>query len=145
MTPPLSSCCGKTIYLLSIEGEKVLACSKCNYPCKISLAPEAPARETEWEREFDRRFTILGDFGEKKFSHFIVTNFKRTDPIIPNEDELCVALKSFIRDLLSARDAEWERKVEGLRKWADEATDFQRMNIAVYNDALDDILALLKK
>jgi division protein CdvB (Snf7/Vps24/ESCRT-III family) len=55
----------------------------------------------------------------------------------PDPNELEAKIKAFITKHFIARS-----EVEKLRKWADEADERQEQNIKIYNEALDDVLAL---
>ncbi len=65
---------------------------------------------------FEEKFTFLGDFSERKFSHFLVTNYKKTDPIIPAEDIHVVELKSHLTHSSLALLQAMKDKVEGMKK-----------------------------
>ena len=78
------------------------------------MTPQEKKTE-QWEKEFDKEFTFLGTWGEKRFTVFRISNYSRNDPII-QDDQVIADLKGFITELLAQAKQEGREEAAKLIK-----------------------------
>lgn len=121
-----------------VEDENIIShfCSGVLVPV-YSLHQEDMTVKEDWEEEFDREFTFVNDFGEKKFSVIRVENYSQSDNIF-RDDKVIENLKSFIKSLLSQARADERKRIAD---WANEHSHDDGYAITII---LKDLLEQLK-
>ncbi len=131
---PLSCECDCHISVKVTGNARIVSCNKCNCYCK-------PQQPMEWSDNFDKTFPL---FGIKILKGNTVELDGEEWNLLPKK------IKAFISQLLSQREKEIREKIEGMKKRPYSkimlrSTEHGYTENLYYNQALDDILALLSE